>query len=65
VAYEAIEDHENMDRETAITHLEQAVALASGEAAELFDKMLESIKAGKAGNARHELKALLGLAEEH
>jgi cytochrome c553 len=63
-AYEAIEDHENMDREMAITHLEQAVALSSGEAGELYEKMLESIKAEKAGNARHELKTLLGLVEE-
>jgi len=63
-AFEAIEDYENMDRETAITHLDQAVALATGDAAELYEDMLASVKAEKAGNARHELKELLGLTEE-
>ena len=64
-AYEAINDHEAMDRETAINHLDQAVALASGEAADLYEEMITAIKASKAGNARHELKELLGLMEEH
>jgi len=63
-AFEAIEDYENMDRQSAITHLEQAVALATGEAAELYEDLLASVKAEKAGNARHELKELLGLMEE-
>ncbi len=64
-AYEAIKDHENMDRQTAINHLEQAAALASGDATELYNEMVTAIKGGKAGNARHELKELLGLMEEH
>lgn len=63
-AYEAIKDHENMDRETAINHLDQAVALASGDAANLYEGMIAAIKGGKAGNARHELKELLGMVEE-
>jgi len=63
-AFDAIKDYENMDRQAATTHLEQAVALASGEAAELYEDMLASVKAEKAGNARHELKELLGLTEE-
>ncbi len=63
-AFEAIEDYENIDRETALTHLDQAVVLATGEAAELYEGMLASVKAEKAGNARHELKELLGLTEE-
>ena len=64
-AYEAIKDHENMDRQAALDHLDQAAALANGEGAELYEDMLASIKAEKAGNARHELEELLGLAEEH
>lgn len=64
-AFEAIEDYENMDREAAITHLDQAIALAAGDAAELYEDLLASVKAEKAGNARHELKELLGLEAEH
>lgn len=64
-AFEAIEDYEAIDRPTAITHLEQAVALASGEAAELYAELLDAVKTQRAGNARHELKELLGLEEEH
>src|SRR5574341_857229 len=65
-AYEAIADYENMDRETAIDHLNQAAALSSGEAADMFDEMIADIQNGKAGNARHELKEMLGLEEgEH
>ena len=64
-AYQAIEDFENMDRESAITHLEQASALASGEASKLYDELAADIKANKAGNARHELKEMLGMVEEH
>ena len=64
-AYEAIKDHEKMDRQAAIDHLEQAVALASGEASNMYEDMVASIKAEKAGNARHELKDLLGLEEAH
>lgn len=64
-AFEAIEDFENMDREAGNTHLEQAVALASGEAAELYEELLEAVQDEKAGVARHELKELLGMAEEH
>jgi hypothetical protein len=62
-AYEAIKDHEKMDRPAGINHLQQAIALATGEAADLYQDMLASIKAEKAGNARHELKDLLGLME--
>ena len=64
-AFESIEDYENMNREAAITHLDQAVALASGDAAELYEELIKAIEAKKAGNARHELKELLGLEEEH
>ena len=64
-AYQAIEDHENMDRETAVTHLDQAVALASGESADLYQELIDSIQAKKAGVARHELKELLGMEEGH
>ncbi len=64
-AYEAIQDHEKMDRQAAIDHLEQAVALASGEASNRYEDMVASIQAEKAGNARHELKELLGMEEEH
>ncbi len=60
----AIQDDKNMDREVAITHLEQAAALANGDAAMLYDEMIEAIKTKKAGNARHELKELLVLEEE-
>ncbi|MBI3360523.1 MAG: cytochrome c [Chloroflexi bacterium] len=64
-AFQAIEDHENMDRDAAITHLDQAAALASGDTAKLYEEMLEAVKAKKAGNARHELKELLGMEAEH
>ncbi len=64
-AFEAIQDQEKMDRQAAIDHLEQAVALASGEASNMYEDMVASIKAEKAGNARHELKELLGMEEEH
>ncbi len=64
-AYEAIEDHENMDREAGIEHLEQAAALATGESAEFYEEMISLIEAKKAGTARHELKELLGLMEGH
>jgi len=62
-ALEAIRDHENMDRETALAHLEQAAALTDGEEAELYQEFIESIVQGRAGNARHEMKELLGLME--
>lgn len=62
-AYGAIEDYENMDREAAIEHLEQAAALGTGEAAEFCEEMIELIKANKAGTVRHELKEMLGLME--
>lgn len=62
-AYVAIKDHDNMDGQTAIEHLDQADALATGPAARLFEAMIASIKAEKAGNARHELKELLGIME--
>ena len=64
-AFEAIEDYEQMDREAAIDHLQQALALATGESAEVYAELIEAIESGKAGTARHELKELLGLAEEH
>ena len=64
-AYEAIKDKDQMDRQTAINHLDQAAALASGDASDLYQQMITAIKGGKAGNARHELKDLLGLMEEH
>lgn len=61
VAFEAIEDIEAIDREGAVTHLEQAGALAEGEVAELYEDMITAIKAQKAGNARHVLEELLGM----
>lgn len=64
-AYEAIKDKDNMDRETAIQHLEQADALATGESAEFYEEMIELIEAKKAGTVRHELKELLGMMEMH
>ncbi len=64
-AYQAIEDHEHMDRQAALNHLEQAIALSSGEATEFYTEMVASIKAEKAGNTRHELKELLGMEEGH
>lgn len=64
-SYEAIEDHENMDREAGIEHLQQAAALATGETAEFYEKMAGLIESQKAGTARHELKELLGLMEGH
>lgn len=61
-AFEAIEDYLNMDRETAISHLQQALALASSEAAaDEYAELIEDIEGGKAGNARHELEELLGV----
>ncbi len=60
-AYEAIKDHKKMDRKTAIAHLEQAIALAKDPATDVYKDMIEDIKAGKAGNARHELTELLGM----
>jgi mono/diheme cytochrome c family protein len=63
VAFEAIEDYQNMDREAAINHLQQAVALASSEAAEEYAELIEAIEDGKAGNARHELEEMLGMME--
>lgn len=62
-AYEAIQDHENMDREAGIEHLEQAAALSTGETAGFSEEMIELINEKKAGTARHELKELLGLME--
>lgn len=64
IAYEAIQDYKNMDRQTAIDHLNQAIALASGESAEVYQELLDEIEAGRAGNARHELAELLGIEEE-
>lgn len=64
-SYEAIEDHENMDREAGIEHLEQAAALATGETAEFYEEMIELLEAKKAGTVRHELKELLGMMEMH
>lgn len=62
-AYEAIKDKDNIDRETAVQHLEQADALATDEAAKLYEELIEAIEAKKAGTARHELKELLGLMD--
>jgi mono/diheme cytochrome c family protein len=64
-ALEAIEDYEHMTPPVAIAHLEQAVALTSGETAAFYEALVDSIQAEKAGNARHELKELLGLEDEH
>jgi len=64
-AFEAIENYENMDREVAITHLDQAVALASSDSVDLYQQLIDAINAKKAGNARHELKELLGLEDGH
>ncbi|HLC04139.1 MAG TPA: c-type cytochrome [Anaerolineales bacterium] len=64
-ALEAIEDPENLNREEAVSHLEQAVALASGEAAGLYAELLEAVENRRAGVARHELEEILGMAEEH
>ena len=61
--YEAIKDHDKMDRQTATDHLQQAIALATGDTANMYQDMLAAIKSGKAGNARHELKDMLGLME--
>ncbi len=44
---------------------DQAAALASGEAAELYEEMREDVESEKAGNARHELRELLGMEEEN
>jgi mono/diheme cytochrome c family protein len=62
-AYESIKDHDKLDRQTATNHLQQAGALASGDAADMYNAMITWIKSGKAGNARHELKDMLGLME--
>jgi mono/diheme cytochrome c family protein len=62
-ALEAIEDAENIDRELAINHLQQAMALASGAAAEIYAELIEDIESGKAGTARHELEELLGMMD--
>jgi len=60
-AYEAIADSQNMDGELAINHLQQAMALASGAAAEKYAELIEDIESGKSGTARHELEELLGM----
>ncbi|MBI3160085.1 MAG: c-type cytochrome [Chloroflexi bacterium] len=65
-AYEAIEDYEDMDREAAINHLGQALAIATDEAAiAIYEELLEAVETGKSGTTRHELKELLGLEEGH
>ena len=61
-ALEALEDPE-MDSEGAIGHLQQALALASGEAAEEYAELIEAIEDDKAGNAIHELEEMLGAME--
>jgi len=62
-AYEAIADYQNMDRETAINRLQQAIALASGTAAAKYTELIEAIQDGKAGTARYELEELLGITD--
>lgn len=62
-AFEAIEDYRSMDRELAISHLQEAIALASVEAAEEYEELIEAIENGKAGIARHELEEMLGMME--
>ena len=62
-AFEAIEDYMNMDRQAAINHIQQAISLASGEAAEEYAALIDSIEDGKAGNARHELEEMLGMMD--
>ena len=62
-AFEAIEDYMNMDRQVAITHIQQAISLASAEAAQEYAELIDSIEDGKAGNARHELEEMLGMME--
>lgn len=62
-AYEAIKDVTNMDRDAAIEHLQQAAALATSDAGEVYEEFIQAIKTKKAGTARHELRELLGLME--
>ena len=62
-AYEEIADSQNMDRELAINHMQQAVALASGAAAEKYAELIDAIEGGKVATARHELEELLGMMD--
>lgn len=62
-ALEAIEDPQNVDREVAINHLQQAMALGTEEAAAVYAELIEAIENGKASTARHELEELLGMTD--
>lgn len=61
-AFEAI-DVQNADPDAAINHLQQAMALASGDAAAVYAEMIESIEFGKTDDVHRELEMLLGITE--
>lgn len=63
-AYEAISDSQNVDSEAAINHLQQAIALATDEAASVYAEIVDYIEFGNAHDANHELEELLGLAQD-
>jgi len=63
-AYEAINDSQNMDSEAAINHLQQAIALATAEAAAVYDELIESLEFGNTHDVNHELEELLGMAQD-
>jgi cytochrome c553 len=62
-AYAAINDSETMDSEVVINHLQQAIALATGEAAAVYAKIVNYIELGNVHDANHELQELLGMEE--
>ena len=62
-AYEAINDSPELDSEAAINHLEQAIALATDEAASMYAEIVNYIELGNAHDANHELQELLGMEE--
>lgn len=62
-AYAATNDSETVDSEVAINHLQQAIALATDEAAAVYDEMIESIEFGDMHDVNHEMEELLGMVE--
>jgi len=63
-AYESINDSPEPDSEAAINHLQQAIALATDEAASVYAEIVNYIEFGNAHDANHELAELLGMTED-
>lgn len=62
-ALEAIRTYQDMDPVVAINHLQQAIALTSGNVSSVYLEMVESLESGKTDEVRQDLEILLGITK--